>query len=102
MSLTNRVSLFFLTALVLVLAGFSTALYFLADHHLRSRADHRLETALQTLAAAIEVHPGDVEWEPLERHITMGDDPAPDQLRWSVHDLNGKLLDCSPNLEKPG
>ena len=102
MSLTNRVSLFFLTALGLVLAGFSTALYFLADHHLRSRADHRLETALQTLAAAIEVHPGDVEWEPLERHITMGDDPAPDQLRWSVHDLNGKLLDCSPNLEKPG
>ena len=55
---------------------------------------------MQTMAAAIEVHPGDVEWEPLERHITMGDDPGPDQLRWSVHDLKGKLLDCSPNLEK--
>ncbi|OWK39064.1 sensor histidine kinase [Fimbriiglobus ruber] len=102
MSLTNRVSLFFLTALGLVLVGFSAALYFLADHHLHSRADHRLDTALQTLVAAIEVHPDDVEWEPLERHITMGDDPGPDQLRWSVHDLNGKLLDCSPNLEKPG
>lgn len=102
MSLTNRVSLFFLTALGLVLAGFSIALYFLADHHLHSRADHRLDTALQTLTAAIEVHPGDVEWEPLERHITMGDDPGPDQLRWAVHDLNGKLLDCSPNLEKYG
>lgn len=101
MSLTNRVSLFFLSALGLVLAGFSTALYFLADHHLHSRADHRLDTAMQTLAAAIEVHPGDVEWEPLERHISMGDDPGPDQLRWAVHDLNGKLLDCSPNLEKP-
>lgn len=102
MSLTNRVSLFFLTALGLVLAGFSTALYFLADHHLHSRADHRLDTAMQTLVASIEVHPSDVEWEPLERHISMGDDPGPDQLRWAVHDLNGKLLDCSPNLEKRG
>ncbi len=102
MSLTNRVSLFFLTALGLVLAGFSAALYFLAGHHLHAQADHRLDTAMQTLAASIEVHPGDVEWEPLERHISMGDDPGPEQLRWSVHDLNGKLLDCSPNLEKPG
>jgi len=102
MSLTNRVSLFFLTALGLVLAGFSTALYFLAGHHLHAQADHRLDTAMQTLVASIEVHPGDVEWEPLERHISMGDDPGPDQLRWTVHDLNGKLLDCSPNLEKHG
>jgi signal transduction histidine kinase len=101
MSLTNRVSLFFLTALGLVLAGFSVALYLLAGHYLHAQADHRLDTAMQTLVAAIEVHPGDVEWEPLERHISMGSDPGPDQLRWTVHDLNGKLLDCSPNLEKP-
>ena len=100
MSLTNRVSLFFLAALGLVLGGFSTALYFLADRHLHSRADHRLDTAMQTLTAAIEVHPGDVEWEPLERHISMGDDPGPDQLRWAVHELDGRLLDCSPNLGK--
>jgi len=99
MSLTNRVSLFFLTAVGLVLAGFSAALYLLARHYLHAQADHRLDTAMQTLVAAIEVHPGDVEWEPLERHISMGDDPGPDQLRWTVHDLNGKLLDCSPNLD---
>ena len=101
MSLTNRVSLFFLTALGLVLAGFSTTLYLLADHHLHAQADHRLDTAMQTLVAAIEVHPGDVEWEPLERHLRMGSDPGPDQLRWTVHDLNGKLIDCSPNFERP-
>lgn len=101
MSLTNRVSLFFLTALGLVLAGFSAALYLLAGRYLHAQADHRLDTAMQTLVAAIEVHPGDVEWEPLERHISMGGDPGPDQLRWAVHDLNGKLLDCSPNLGKP-
>lgn len=102
MSLANRVSLFFLSALGLVLTGFSVVLYLLADYHLHAQADRRLDTASQTLLAAVEVHPDNVEWEPLERRITMGDDPGPDQLRWAVHDLNGKLLDCSPNLEKPG
>ena len=72
MSLTNRVSLFFLTAMGLVLVGFCTALYLLADHYLYAQADHRLDTAMQTMVAAIEVHPGDIEWEPLERHISMG------------------------------
>src|SRR5208283_1364465 len=55
--------------------------------------------AVQTLVAAIEVHPGDVEWEPLERRVTLGEDPAPDQVRWTIHDLRGVLIDCSANLE---
>lgn len=100
MSLTNRVSLFFLTALGLVLVGFSATLYVLADRHLHAQTDHRLDTAMQTLVAAIEVHPGDVEWEPLERHLAMGSDPGPDQLRWTIHALDGTLIDCSPNLEQ--
>ena len=102
MSLTNRVSLFFLAALGAVLAGFSATLYLLADRHLHARAEHRLDAAMQTLVAAVEVHPGDVEWEPLQRRITMGADAGPDQLRWSVRDLGGRLLDCSANLERPG
>ena len=101
MSITNRLSLFFLAALGLVLAGFSLALYILARGHLRQQTDHHLDAAMQTLVAAIEVHPGDVEWEPLERRVTLGEDPAPDQVRWTVHDLAGRLVDCSPNLEPP-
>lgn len=100
MSLINRVSLFFLAALAVVLAGFSLTLYLLAARYLHAQADHRLESALQTLIAATEVHPNDVEWEPTERRITMGDDPGPEQLRWTVHDLDGRLVDCSPNLER--
>lgn len=99
MSITNRLSLFFLAALGLVLAGFSLTLYLLASAHLHQQGDHRLNAAMQTLVAAIEVHPGDVEWEPLERRVTMGDDPALDQIRWAVHDLYGRLIDCSVNLE---
>lgn len=102
MSLTNRLSVFFLAALAVVLAGFSLTLYALAYEHLHARADHRLDAAMQTLVAAIEVHPGDVEWEPLERRITMGEDPAADQLRWTVHMADGRLVDCSHNLEQPG
>ncbi len=101
MSLTNRLSLYFLAALGIVLTGFSVTLYVLADYHLYSQADRHLDAAMQTLVAAIEVHPGDVEWEPSERHISMGDGPGPDQLRWTVHDLNGTMRDCSPNLERP-
>ena len=98
MSLTNRLSLFFLAALAAVLCGFSVILYVLAHRHLNAQVAHRLETTMHTLVAAIEVHPADVEWEPLERKVTLGEDPAPDQVRWMIHDTAGRLIDCSPNL----
>lgn len=100
MSLTNRLSLFFLAALAGVLAGFSVILYLLAHRHLNAEVDHRLGATMHTLAAAIEVHPGDVEWEPLERKVTLGNDPGPDQVRWTVHDPAGRLIDCSANLDR--
>lgn len=100
MSLTNRLSLFFLAALAAVLAGFSGILYLLAHRHLNAQADHRLDATMHTLAAAIEIHPGDVEWEPLERKVTLGNDPGADQVRWTVHDPAGRLIDCSANLER--
>ena len=100
MSLTNRLSLFFLAALAVVLCGFSVILYALAHRHLNAQADHRLDATMHTLVAAIEVHPGDVEWEPLERKVTLGDDPAPDQVRWTIHDPTGRLIDCSANLDR--
>src|SRR5262249_28945237 len=98
-SLTTRLSAYFLTALALVLLGFSTVLYLLVRHHLVDHTNQRLETAMQTLIAAVEVHADDVQWEPLERHITLGEDPAEDQVRWMVHDASGRLVDCSRNLE---
>lgn len=102
MSLTNRLSLFFLAALAVVLCGFSVILYYLAHRHLNAQADHRLDATMHTLVAAIEIHPGDVEWEPLERKVKLGEDPAPDQVRWTIHDPTGRLVDCSPNLDGAG
>jgi signal transduction histidine kinase len=99
MSLTTRLSAYFLAALALVLLGFSGVLYLLVRHHLVNQANQRLEAAMQTLVAAIEVHAEDVEWEPLERHVTLGEDAGEDQVRWMIHDSSGHLVDCSRNLE---
>jgi two-component system OmpR family sensor kinase len=100
MSLTTRLSAYFLTALALVLVGFSLVLFLLVRTHLVDQTNQRLELAMQTILAAVEVHADDVEWEPLERHITLGEDPSADQVRWLVHDASGRLIDCSLNLDK--
>jgi signal transduction histidine kinase len=98
MSLTNRLSLFFLAALALVLVGFSAALFHLAQWHLRAQLNDRLDATMTSLVAAVEIHPGDVQGEPLERRIVFGEDPAPDEPRWTLHDLAGRLKDRSHNL----
>lgn len=99
MSLTTRLSAYFLTTLALVMLGFSLSLFLLLRNHLVNQGNQRLESAMQTILAAVEVHADDVEWEPLERHITLGEDPGEDQIRWLVHDGAGRLIDCSRNLE---
>jgi two-component system OmpR family sensor kinase len=99
MSLITRLSTFFLTGLALILLGFSAVLFLLMRYQLAERVHQRLATAMQTIVAAIEIHPDDVEWEPLERHVALGEDPGDDQVRWMIHDASGHLVDCSRNLE---
>lgn len=98
MSLAGRLTAFFLGALGLVLVGFSVTLFLLARTHLYRQVDDRLESALHTLSAAAEVHPDGVEWEPRERRLTLGLDAAEDQVRWTVHDEQGRPVDRSRNL----
>ncbi len=101
MKLTNRLSLFFLAALALVLVGFSLTMYWLAHWHLHAQMQSRLEASMNTLLAATEVHSDGIEWEPLGRQVALGDDPSPDQVRWAVFNADGKLVDCSANLVGP-
>ncbi len=84
MSLATRVSAFFLAALGITLLGFSGVLYALADHHLHDQLDDRLEAALGTLEAAVDVEPDGLEWEPTERRLTLGLEPGVEQVHWSV------------------
>ncbi len=98
MTLTNRLSLFFLASLALVLAGFSIALYCLASVHLYRLSEERLVSALNTLTAAVEVKPDGVEWEPEERKLAFGSGISGDQVIWLVHDDQGRVVDRSPQL----
>lgn len=98
MSLSTRFSAFFLAALGLVLVGFSAALYVSARAYLHRQVGERLSTSLAVLAAAAEIHPGGVEWEPQERVLPLGQETGPDRLRWMVHDGQGRRIDHSRNL----
>jgi heavy metal sensor kinase len=91
-------SAFFLGALAVVLAGFSAALFLLAQGHLRRQAEERLTAALATLAAAAEAEPDGLDWEPNEHRLALGQDAAADQVRWLVRDGDGRPVDHSANL----
>ena len=51
MTLTTRLSWFFLSTLAVVLVAFSATLYLLADRHLHRQLDDRLESTARTLSA---------------------------------------------------
>jgi heavy metal sensor kinase len=94
-TLTTRLSLFSLATLVLVLLGFSATLYLLARAHLYGQAEERVDAALTTLAAAAEVGPEGVEWEPGERRSALRLLPSGDALVWLVSDDDGAVVDQS-------
>ena len=76
MSLATRLSAFFLVALAVVLAGFSGTLYLLARTYLVRQLDERLQHALDTLEASVDIEPGGLEWEPADRQMTLGVEPG--------------------------
>jgi heavy metal sensor kinase len=98
MTLTSRLSVFFLAALALVLAGFSTTLYVLARGYLYGQIEERLDTALNTLVAAVEITPEGVEWEPHERQLSLAHAGGDDLVSWTVRDDRGTPLPTSPLL----
>jgi heavy metal sensor kinase len=98
-TLTTRLSVFFLGTLGLVLAGFSALLYGLAHTYLHRQLDDRLGAALNTLAAAAEISPQGVEWEPHERLLFLGPEGENDPVRWVVCDDVGRVVGSSRAAE---
>jgi heavy metal sensor kinase len=97
-SLTTRLSTFFLAALALVLVGFSLVLLLLTHSYLHRQVDERLASALDTLAAIAEQEEGGLEWEPDQRHLALGRDDDEEQPRWTLRDEQGVVIDRSDNL----
>lgn len=96
MTLSTRLSLFFLAALAFVLVGFSTCLYICAHYYLNRQANERLQADLNTLTAAAEIEAHGVEWEPHQRRLALGRHEDSDTLRWVITDDQGRFVDCSP------
>lgn len=93
MTLTARLNLFFLSALAVILIGFSTALYVLARNHLHRQTDERLDAALNTLRAGIEVTPQGLEWEPQLRKVSFNSRNPEGSLVWLVMSSEGQVVD---------
>jgi two-component system, OmpR family, sensor kinase len=102
MSLTARLSVFFFFALAIVLLGFSLTLYLLARVHLFGQLDERLQHAIETLEAAVDIEPGGLEWEPADRQISLGLERVAGAVRWAVRRGDGALLDQSANSAAGG
>jgi len=100
MTLTNRLSLFFLIVLGIVLAGFTGALYLLAHSYLYGEADDRLNAALDTLTASVEIKtPQLLEWEPEKHQLVTGIENDLEEPRWIVRDRWNQVVDRSRNLK---
>ena len=95
MKLASRLSLFFQVLLALVLVGFSASLYLLARSYLLGQAEERLQMAVNTLTAALEIRQDGVEWEPAERTLTLPTGVADDSLVWLISDNQGRVVDRS-------
>ena len=98
MTLTARLTSFFLGVLACVLVGFSVGLYCLASNYLHNQAAERLDSAVHTLAAAADVGPEGVEWEPGSRSLSLGQDASAGEIRWLVRD---RARTGSGPLEEP-
>ncbi len=97
MKLVNRVSVFFLVALAVVLAVTSGVFYAFVRAHLVQQFEQELRSAFNALVAAVEVEPQDVSWQPLEHTIAQGSVQEPDGVLWAVIGDSSRVVEKSPN-----
>ncbi len=92
MTLANRLSLFFLAALGVVLVGFSASLFWLARSHLLGQLEERSTAVLDTLTATVEVEEGSLEWDSRQRALVFDVEREGGSIAWGVFDEQGRLL----------
>jgi heavy metal sensor kinase len=95
--LINRVSLFFLAALAVVLIVCSSGFYVFVRAALVHQFEHELRGTLNALVAAVEVEPEDVSWQPLEHTIALGTNQGPDEVQWAIIGDGSRLVEKSRN-----
>ncbi len=97
MKLVNRVSIFFLAALAIVLIAYSGLFYVLVRARLSRQFEQGLRGAFNSLVAAVEVEPDEVKWQPLEHTIALGSTDQPDAVSWVVIGDRVQVVEQSRN-----
>ncbi|WP_437205133.1 ATP-binding protein [Planctomicrobium sp. SH664] len=99
MTLVNRLSLFFLAAVAVCLAGCSALTFLIIRHHLFSQSDQQVTSAINILVAATEVEPDGVKWQPTDHTIAIGNDGEENEICWVIVDQDKQIVDHSRNLD---
>ena len=97
MKLVNRVSVFFLAALAVVLVVYSGGFYWFVRARLVRQFEQELRVTLNSLVAAAEIEPEEVKWQPLEHTIALGAANGPDEIRWIVVGDGSLVVEKSRN-----
>jgi heavy metal sensor kinase len=97
MKLVNRVSLFFLVALAIVMGAFGVVLNVVARRYLHQQFDDQLHAALAMLVASADVEEDGVEWNTEERLVDIDAEFDNDSLRWAVFNDQRQVVDFSRN-----
>jgi signal transduction histidine kinase len=95
MTLANRLSVFFLGAMAVILAASSAAVYFLVRYQLTQQFDRQLNQVRDTLVAAVEVEDDDVKWEPADHTIALENAEDSEGIWWCVLAPDGAFVDRS-------
>jgi signal transduction histidine kinase len=98
-TLTNRLSLFFVSALAVVLVGFSLAIYVIAARYVQRHLAEHLQTALDTLTASIEFDGEGAGFNAQERRVNLGSSLWNEAPVWLVCDQDGAILAQSSQPE---
>lgn len=98
MKLVNRVSLFFLAALAIVLIVYSGGIYAIVRGRLHQEFERELHSALNSLVAAVEIEPEEVKWQPAEHTIALGSIQGRAEVRWAVIGDHGQVVETSSDV----
>ncbi len=100
MTLTDRVSAFFLATLGVALAIYSVAFYTVAREHIVSQFADELHGTLGSLVAAAEVEETEVKWQPLEHSIEIGGRDEFGEIQWIVLGDGGQIVERSRKVDE--
>lgn len=101
MSLTNRVSAFFLATLAVILGVYSFAFFSITHKHVENQFASELRGVLSSLVAAAEVEETEVKWQPLEHAINFGTYDEFGDVQWVVVGDDGLIVERSRSADEP-